>query len=89
LPVTQKEIESIKKYIIKNKIKIQKLTIYNQPTVDLMCPFRFNGKCNIYEVRPLICREFACNKSACETSNELLEKRKQIKAVNFKQIFGG
>ena len=65
LPVTDYEIKLIKKYIKKHKVK--EITC-NFPLTgeitDMTCPFRDNTKkkCNIYDVRPKICRIFLCNK---------------------------
>lgn len=66
LPVTAKEIKTIRRYMEEHGIKEQK---HFMPTaqpiaIDLVCPFRNNQerKCMIYKVRPLICREWQCNK---------------------------
>lgn len=57
LPVTQDEIDTIQRYVVKNNIKPQKAVLIMQNR--LACPY-WNGKCLIYEVRPLICKEFYC-----------------------------
>jgi len=60
LPVSQSEIDLIQKYVIENNIHPAKQMLVMQSS--LTCPY-FNGKkCLIYEVRPLICREFYCYK---------------------------
>lgn len=65
LPMTDKEIEVIRKYIKKHHIKEHRhFAPLANPSLDLTCPF-LNGskkteKCEIYEVRPHICREFIC-----------------------------
>lgn len=60
LPVSQSEVNKIQKYVIENKIRPQKQMLVMRNT--LTCPY-FNGKkCLIYEVRPLICKEFYCYK---------------------------
>lgn len=60
LPVSQSEVNKIQKYVIENKIRPQKQMLVMKNT--LTCPY-FNGKkCLIYEVRPLICKEFYCYK---------------------------
>lgn len=66
LPITDKEIKTIKHYIKRNSIKQQKHSIpLVQPALDLTCPFLNIGKkaekCAIYEVRPAICRVFNCS----------------------------
>ena len=65
LPVSDKEIKVIRKYMKQHNIKEQKHFVpAAHPVVDLTCPFRNNSKkiCEIYEVRPMICREWQCNK---------------------------
>ena len=60
LPVCQEELYTIASYVIEHKIRPQKQLLVMQN--KLMCPY-FNGeKCLIYEVRPLICKEFYCYK---------------------------
>lgn len=60
LPVNQKEIDAIQKYVIDNNIKPQKQMLVMQNR--LTCPYYNGKKCLIYEVRPLICKEFYCYK---------------------------
>ena len=65
LPVSEKEIQTIRRYIKRNNIKEQ---IHFLPTArpifDMTCPFRNDRerRCDIYEVRPAICRDFQCDK---------------------------
>ena len=76
LPVTQKEIEIIQDYVIANKIRPQKQILVMQNR--LTCPY-FNGKkCLIYEVRPLICKEFYCYKRATAEIEKKFIKEKYI-----------
>lgn len=62
LPLDQEDINIIQKYIIKNKIFIQRhLLIMSQ---RLQCPYYTGNKekgCAIYEARPKICRVFKCD----------------------------
>ena len=66
LPITLKEVETIRRYVEKHHIRPQK---HNFPVVaimyDLTCPFRSDveKKCLIYPVRPGICRDFRCDKT--------------------------
>lgn len=60
LPVSQREIDEIQQYVIKNNIKPQKQMLVMQNR--LTCPYHNGKKCLIYEVRPLICKEFYCYK---------------------------
>ena len=50
VPVSQVEFDRVVAYVTKHKIvpKDQGLT----------CPLYLNGKCSVYEVRPLLCRSF-------------------------------
>lgn len=74
LPVTQKEIEIIQEYVISNKIRPQKQMLVMQNR--LTCPYYNGKKCLIYEVRPLICKEFYCYKEpSIETSKEFVENK--------------
>ena len=63
LPLTNADINRIKQYIKKNKIKQIYHGCYVDMLLDVMCPFRdeTNKKCTIYEVRPYICRIFTCH----------------------------
>lgn len=69
LPVSQKEIENIQDYVLKNNIKPQKHMLIMQNR--LSCPYHDGKKCLVYEVRPLICKEFYCYK---EPTIEMAEK---------------
>lgn len=65
LPVSQKEIEAIRRFIQNKKIREQRLMLpLSGRLLDLTCPFRDNSekKCAIYPVRPAICRNFRCDK---------------------------
>ena len=68
LPVSKAEVLKIRRYIKKHQIKEQKhfIPARDPNLVDMTCPFRDNGnrRCVIYEARPMICREFQCDKPA-------------------------
>ena len=91
LHVTPQEVERIRKYIEKNKIKPEPtLKILATKTIDLTCPFYKKNKCLVYEVRPRICKDFICNKKPPNVfSKESMAHYENIKAVNFRKIFGG
>ena len=66
LPMTDSEIATIHKYIKKHNIKEHRHNLpLAEPTFDLTCPFlndsKPNEKCDIYEVRPRVCRDFICD----------------------------
>lgn len=66
LPMTTQEIERIKAYIKEHNIEEHKNGMFlMNPICDMTCPFLNDSKdhrCNIYEVRPQICRCFSCHK---------------------------
>lgn len=80
------EVHRIDIYLKTHAIKERKTTIDNgQPTVDLTCPFRNNvlKKCEIYEVRPRICRLYKCDipqKEAIKMRDEI-NKGKKVRSM--------
>ena len=60
LPINQKEFYQISEYVIEHNIKPQKQMLIMENR--LTCPYYNGKKCLIYEVRPLICKEFYCYK---------------------------
>lgn len=65
LPMTDEEIHIIRKYIKEHSIKEHRhLLPLSEPSIDMTCPFlddsKETEKCDIYNVRPRICREFIC-----------------------------
>lgn len=93
LPVTQKEIYEIQKYVIKNNIRPQKQMLIMQNR--LSCPYYDGKKCLIYKARPLICKEFYCYKKiSIESAKKMLaEKRITVNmwgiAEEIDKILGG
>lgn len=93
LPVTQKEIDEIQKYVIKNNIRPQKQMLIMQNR--LSCPYYDGKKCLIYKARPLICKEFYCYKKiSIESAKKMLaEKRITVNmwgiAKEIDKILGG
>lgn len=78
LPMTLKEVETIRKYVKEHKIKPYSEIFFEYngaPRMNLMCPFRDleTKTCRIYEVRPNICRQFKCNQDM-----RVIEKNKLI-----------
>ena len=65
LPISEKELKEIKRYVKKHHIKPQKHILPTvDATIDFTCPLRNDAekKCMCYEVRPQICRSFKCDK---------------------------
>ena len=51
-----------------------KLRLYNhESTVE--CPFLLDNSCSIYEVRPLVCRQFYVQNEACGEEEDILSSR--------------
>ena len=93
LPMSEKEIKAIQKYIRKNHILECKhnIPVINKP-YDMTCPFLDTGKsknkCRIYEVRPLICRLFICdNEQRAKINREHVRNTRRIIAVR-EEFFG-
>lgn len=92
LPVSKREIEEIKRYIKKRKVKERKhfLPLVN-PQIDATCPFlridRKTERCNIYSVRPAICRWFKCDEpsGALKHTEEILKEPRFL--VSMREVF--
>ena len=84
LMLSKREIDKIKKYIKKNNISvINRNNVFLEEDVNI-CPFLSeDNKCNIYEVRPSICRSFNCNPEFDKTMDY-----KGVKAINMLLTFG-
>lgn len=85
LPLSTAEIKRIHEYMKKHEIKEHHSGVAMMAgKIDGTCPFRddVNRKCDIYEVRPEICRCFACNK----TEKDVLRDRSRLHARN-KTVF--
>lgn len=91
LPMTDKEIETIRRYIRRHGIKEQKHFIpLAGHTIDLTCPFLDNTKktekCTIYEVRPAICKCFKCDEpNGAINHKELFEGVRKV--VDMRETF--
>lgn len=92
LPVSGDEIKRIKRYVQRHGIKGHKKvwpTAY--ASEDLTCPFRNDEKrvCDIYTVRPAICRDFRCDKPKKEISADVRMYRGAYRLVRMREaIFG-
>lgn len=82
LPLSEKEVTTIKEYIKRHGIKEQRH--HGRTGVDLTCPFRdeLTKKCLIYEVRPAVSRAFICNQSL----PEMERNKKKFHTIN-KPVF--
>lgn len=95
LAMTNKEINTIRKYIEKNKIEQQKhsLNVLAGRYFDATCPFlddtKPNHKCSIYPVRPEICREFKCDCWQQEITHKSKLFNGNYRAVDVTELFFG
>lgn len=91
LPMSQKEVDVIRRYIKKNGIKECKhLLPVATPVFDMTCPFRDNGEkiCTIYPVRPEICRQFICDsEKRAKHNRKLLGQTRNMLLVR-EEFFG-
>ena len=87
LPVTKEELKTIKRYIKKKHIK----PVTHTGGIDFTCPFRNDEKkiCNIYEVRPTICRDFKCDKpqKKFDDTKEKYSYDNRFHVVNIRDYF--
>lgn len=94
LAMNQREINTIREYIKRHGIKQQKhaVNVYSSKLYDWTCPFlddtKKNHKCTIYPVRPLICREFRCDKWQEIDANSKLYKS-NLHPVDATEVFFG
>lgn len=87
LPMSQSEVETIKKYIKKHRIVEQRHNA--MMATDMTCPFRdeANKRCTIYPVRPEICRQFMCNHTIEDIKRAKFDLNQKHKAVFMRAEF--
>lgn len=89
LPVTKEEMKTIKRYIKRKHIK--PVIHYGKVDIDLTCPFRNDAekKCNVYDVRPAICRDFKCDKpqKMINGAKETYHYDSRFHVVNMREVF--
>ena len=84
LPMSEKEIREIRRFINKNSItECKHLLPTANPCMDMTCPFldtdKKSEKCRIYPVRPAICRQFICDsEKRAKHNRELLRQTRRI-----------
>ena len=61
LPISKEEVGRIKQYIKKNNIvPVNRNNVLSEEYIDI-CPFLSkDNRCNIYELRPEVCKSFMC-----------------------------
>lgn len=92
LALSNHEINTIRRYIERHGITQNKhaVNVYKDPLLDMTCPFlddtKSDHKCTIYDVRPLLCRDFICKKDK-KPSPQLYKDNRR--AVDMVQLFFG
>lgn len=95
LALSNKEINTIRAYIKRHGIKEQKhsINVLAKPLYDLTCPFlddtKPNHKCTIYEVRPLLCRDFTCRKFVQQVQPDKQLYKEPRRQVDMREVFFG
>lgn len=88
LQMTKNELKAIQRYVKRKHIHIEK---HDGCDFDLTCPFRNNEKkiCNVYEVRPMICRDFKCDKpqKKIDENKERFSYDGRYSVFNLREIF--
>lgn len=81
IPVTKKEVDIIKKYVIENNIQPENRYVGND--LELRCPFLDLNKqvCKIYTVRPYVCRDFICSRKDWKNHREKYQLRADYNGV--------
>ena len=90
LLLTSSEITNIQKFIRKNNIKPvnrNSIVFLSDKEYVNCCPFLSKEMlCNIYSVRPQICREFECS-TFCDLNKNTKMNYQNIKAINMLKTF--
>lgn len=92
LPVSEPEKRRIEKYIKTHHIKAHTVApVLMVEKYDMTCPFRNNAeqKCDIYEVRPQICRSFMCNYTMADILRNRQNFESRYRAVSMRDTFFG
>ena len=92
LPLTAEEVRRLKAYAKKHGLKEHTQAPFFDPgAIDLTCPFRnqAEGKCDVYEVRPKICRDFICSKSKEQAyrDRDLYHQKHSVYSLRY-EVFG-
>lgn len=90
LPMSGREIQTIKRYVKAHGIKENRHDAPTViPTLDLTCPFRNDAKqrCDIYPVRPFICRDFQCDKQQAGLFANISKYDEDTRGVNVRETF--
>ena len=76
IPFTDEELKLIKDYVKVNNIKPTNRIINENQLIAQCCFYDSkNKKCNIYPVRPFVCKDFQCNNKDWKKRRDMYEKR--------------
>lgn len=92
LPVSEREIQKIRKYVKDNCLKPHTVApVLLRESLDMTCPFRNNAeqKCDIYHIRPQICRTFMCNHRQGDIERNRDSFQDRYKAVSMRDVIFG
>ena len=92
LPLTDKELAAIKRYAkAHNLVEHRQAPFWDRNAADLTCPFRNQQtrSCDIYPVRPMICRSFICSKPTDQAyaERDAIHKNRQCRSLRY-EVFG-
>lgn len=93
LPLNEAEVKRLKAYAERHNLKENRHNLFwDKNATDLTCPFRNNDLkiCEVYPVRPVICREFICAKpleQAKKDRNSVLSQSRSIHSLRY-EVFG-
>lgn len=93
LPLNDAEVKRIKSYAERHNLKENRHNLFwDKNATDLTCPFRNNklNICEVYPVRPVICREFICSKSleqAKADRDSVISQSRSIRSLRY-EVFG-
>ena len=77
IPFTKKELTEIKKYVKEHNIQPTNRVDIMTGNMEAHCCFynKEEKKCNIYKVRPFVCRDFKCDHKDWKVRRDSYEKR--------------
>ena len=92
LPLTDNELHALKRYAAEHHLKEHRQAPFYDPNAtDLTCPFRNQQtrKCEVYPVRPYICRSFICTKTLEEAhrDRDLIHASRTPRSLRW-EVFG-
>ena len=91
LPVGKHELKRIRDYVKKHEIRQRKhcAPFAQKIEFDMVCPFRNNDdkRCEIYPVRPAICRDFRCDKPQKGIWADRAKYERQFSVVSMRETF--